>query len=181
MTKRVKYYEIMGILFTVVLGILLHFSYEWSGKSIIFGTFSAVNESAWERLKLLFFPFVFYGLFEYFSFGENSVCFFPVKTAGVLAGLFAAFILFCVCTAVLGRNVIILDNLILIFGTVLAYSISYRCMTTEWCRYFGSAEKNGIAVTIILMLIISFVLFTFFAPHAFLFHDATTNTYGIPL
>lgn len=40
----------------MILGVVLHFTFEWSNNNILVGTFSPVNESIWEHLKLLFFP-----------------------------------------------------------------------------------------------------------------------------
>ena len=55
-----------GILFTLTAGILLHFSYEWSMENPFVALFAPVNESVWEHLKLLFFPFLLASLAEYF-------------------------------------------------------------------------------------------------------------------
>lgn len=52
----IKNWRIIAILFSVVVGSLLHFVYGWSGENRIVGAFSAVNESTWEHLKLAFFP-----------------------------------------------------------------------------------------------------------------------------
>ena len=49
-------YELFGMLFVSILGGLLHFTFELSGFNPIVGTFSAVNESVWEHLKLGFWP-----------------------------------------------------------------------------------------------------------------------------
>ena len=48
--------NLFRFIFISVLGVLLHFTYEWSGNNPIVGLFSATNESTWEHLKLLFFP-----------------------------------------------------------------------------------------------------------------------------
>ena len=48
--------SILSAVFISVLGTLLHFTYDWFGNNPIIGVFSAVNESTWEHLKLLFFP-----------------------------------------------------------------------------------------------------------------------------
>lgn len=48
--------NLFRFIFISVLGVLLHFTYEWSGDNAVVGLFSAVNESTWEHLKLLFFP-----------------------------------------------------------------------------------------------------------------------------
>lgn len=63
MTLKTNIYR---FLFISILGTLLHFTYEWSQNNAIVGLFSAVNESTWEHLKLLFFPMFFLTLFELF-------------------------------------------------------------------------------------------------------------------
>lgn len=40
----------------VVLGVVLHFAWEWSGRSSVVAVVAAVNESTWEHLKLAFWP-----------------------------------------------------------------------------------------------------------------------------
>lgn len=58
-----KKYTLIGIVFSMTAGVLLHFLYEWTGRNPVVGAFSPVNESVWEHLKLLFFPvlYSFYG------------------------------------------------------------------------------------------------------------------------
>ena len=55
-----KYIFISGFLFTSVLGTLSHFFYEWSGDSTFIGLVCPISESAWEHMKLLFFPALLY-------------------------------------------------------------------------------------------------------------------------
>ena len=52
----VKIFAIIAFIITSILGVLLHFAYDFSGRNIIIGLFTPVNESTWEHLKLLFFP-----------------------------------------------------------------------------------------------------------------------------
>ncbi|MGN0592680.1 MAG: DUF6512 family protein [Ruminococcus sp.] len=52
----------MGFLWISVLGTLLHFTHSWSGGNPFIGLFSAVSESVWEHLKLIFFPAASYAL-----------------------------------------------------------------------------------------------------------------------
>jgi hypothetical protein len=51
-----KKWLIIVTLIVIVLGVLMHYVYEWSGESKIVGYISPVNESVWEHLKLLVFP-----------------------------------------------------------------------------------------------------------------------------
>ncbi|MEI3340636.1 MAG: DUF6512 family protein [Eubacterium sp.] len=64
MEKYLKKSNIRAFFFIAVIGTLLHFTYEWTGKNLLVGLFSAVNESTWEHMKLLFMPAFFYFLFE---------------------------------------------------------------------------------------------------------------------
>ena len=55
MKRSLSIWQFAGFTFTAVLGTLLHFLYEWT-QMIAFAPFSAVNESTWEHMKLLFIP-----------------------------------------------------------------------------------------------------------------------------
>ena len=56
MKKEVlKKFTLGGILWTLVIGTLSHFFYQWSGENFLIGLLSPVNETVWEHLKLLFF------------------------------------------------------------------------------------------------------------------------------
>ena len=74
---RIKQFHIVGLLFTLLTGFLLHFVYEWSGDNPLVGLFSPVNESVWEHLKLLFFPILAYSIVEYFIYGKNYPTSYP--------------------------------------------------------------------------------------------------------
>ena len=75
-----------GYTFSVVLGTLLHFVYDWT-KCAIFTPISAVNESTWEHMKILFFPCLFFAVFQYFFFKEYDG-FWWIKLIGALVGVF---------------------------------------------------------------------------------------------
>ena len=56
MKRRLWRWQLAGFIFTAVLGVLLHFLYDWTNESLVVALFSAVNESTFEHMKLLFFP-----------------------------------------------------------------------------------------------------------------------------
>ena len=77
-----------GILFTVLLGSLLHFTYEWSGHLTAVSLFSAVNESTWEHLKLLFMPMFLYSAAETLFLGRCFPGLMKARVFGCIAGMF---------------------------------------------------------------------------------------------
>ena len=58
MKRKLRRWEIVGFAVTGLLGTLLHFVYDWTGEMRVAAAFSAVNESTWEHMKLLFVPFL---------------------------------------------------------------------------------------------------------------------------
>lgn len=125
MNKAFKYTEIAGVLFTVSLGSLWHFLYEWSGNNAVVGLFAPFNESTWEHLKLLFFPALIFLMGEAFFFYKKYESFFTAKLLGVTAGMVIIPLLFYGYTSVLGRHFLAADIGIFIISAVSAYLISY--------------------------------------------------------
>ena len=54
MKQSIPSWQIGGFVFEGALGTLLHFVFDWSGGNVAAALFSAVNESIWEHMKLLF-------------------------------------------------------------------------------------------------------------------------------
>ena len=72
-TKRLRQLEILGTVFVVATGTLAHFVYDWTGRQDLIGLFFAKNESTFEHLKLLFYPFLLYSEFEYILLRHYSL------------------------------------------------------------------------------------------------------------
>ncbi|MCI8518676.1 MAG: hypothetical protein HFJ51_00655, partial [Clostridia bacterium] len=68
--KKIRSYQIFSVLFAFILGTLLHFTYKLSNNNMLVAAFSAINESVWEHLKLLFFPMLLTTIIGYFYIGK---------------------------------------------------------------------------------------------------------------
>ncbi len=92
--------EGLGILFTAALGSFGHFAYDLSKENILVALFCPVNESTWEHLKLLFFPFLLFSLLRLF-FSEKNPLFLPPPYFQVWPQAFflfpKLFMPFCLC------------------------------------------------------------------------------------
>ena len=173
MTKILKKWEIAGFFFVVALGTLGHFLYDLTGQNEIIGKFFATNESTWEHLKLLFFPYVVFMIIEWFFIGKNYKGFVFSKLVGVLSGLVLIVVLFYTYTGVLGQNVDFLNIAIFVIAAAFSFYISYRLLS------------GGIRVTLTLPSLIAFIViavlfvtFTTNPPRINLFKDPVTGSYG---
>ena len=159
-------WQIVETVLIILLGVILHFLYDWSGKNKFVATFSAVNESTWEHLKLAFFPILLFGV-------VNFIFVRPYANNVVFATIIALFssitiitMLFYVYLGVIGKNVDVLNISIFVIVVILAKYIAYRIMLMPdfeniyyilLCSYF------------IFITTFCFVVFTFAPPTINLF------------
>ena len=120
MSKKLRRWELASFLFAAIAGPLLHFTYQWSGENPIVAAFSAVNESTWEHMKLLFMPMFLFSLAEMAVLTEQYRNFLAVKAASILLGLLLIPTLYYTYTGIWGQSRPYLD--IAVFYIALAVS-----------------------------------------------------------
>lgn len=162
---KIRNYQIFSIIFTFILGTLLHFTYKLSGENQFVAIFSAINESVWEHLKLLFFPMLITLIVGYFYVGKNIPNFICSKTIGIIIAMAFTIIFFYTYTGILGTNITIIDVSSFFIATFLGEFISYLLIINKF--------KCNTAVSIIILIIIffCFILFTYYPPNIGLFRD----------
>lgn len=130
--SSLKRLSVIGVVFVMLTGTLAHFLYGWSGENAFVGLFTAVNESVWEHMKLLFFPMLLYGLFMISRLKKDFPCLPSALWAGLLAGTFAIPFLYYAYTFLLGRDVFLLDLATFLFSVLIAFLIA--CKLVLSCR-----------------------------------------------
>lgn len=174
MKKEIPYWQVVGFVFTAVVGTLLHFFFDWTGGSAAAALFSAVNESIWEHLKLLFYPMVLFTLAQWMYWGKDTESFWCIKLIGILLGLGLIVVVYYTYTGVLGVKA---DwfNITLFF---LAAGQAYWVETKLFARGFSCPVCPKLAVAILCLLAVTFTVFTFLPPQIPLFQDPVSGTYG---
>ena len=161
--------------FAVLLGTILHFVYGWTNKSVFVAPFSAVNESTWEHMKILYFPLVIYAFIEsrYFGRAEN---FWYVKLVGILAGLLLIPMLFYGLRGAFGSTPDFV-NIAIFFIVAAAVFVLETHLFKNGALEF---KYPIIPIAAIVIVAVLFVVFTFITPKLPLFSDPITKTYGLP-
>lgn len=152
MNKRYKKITGLGILWTLVLGTLSHFFYQWSHENMLVGLFSPVNESVWEHLKLLFFPALTYMFIERKVMGKAMPGLLGKNLLGLFAGLLVMPLLFYGYTAFSGKSILWVD--IGIFGVcvLLTFLLPYKLRNRQI-----SKEAEGAVRKILWILLAAFL------------------------
>ena len=161
---------VLGFIFTAILGTLLHFVYEWSGKMAVAGFISSVNESTWEHLKLLYLPMVLFGVFEFFSYGRDNPCFLPAKLWGIMSGMIFITAFFYTYRGILGFNVDFLNIFDFFLGAAVAWAMQYKLLHK---RKTCSPIRHGVGLLGLIILGVLFAVFTFYPPDLGIFIDPT--------
>ena len=174
MKRSINLWQLMGYALTSLGGTLLHYLYDWTGKSVLAAPFSGVNESTWEHMKLFFWPAFVFAIVESFFFRdrENFWC---IKLRGLLLGLGLIPILFYTYNGVIGKSPDFINIAIFFISAAAEYIYEARLFKNEDVR----CRSQRLALLILCFIGVLFIVFTFKTPEIGIFKDPITGTYGI--
>lgn len=171
--KKVRNWQITAVLFTLIFGTLLHFTYGLSGNNPIVGTFSAINESTWEHLKLLFFPMLIFATFEGINIYKETNNYIEAKTIAIIFGMLFITVFFFTYTGIIGTNFAVLDIGSFFVGVILSEIILYRIMQMN---SFSTNKTKCLSIILITIITLCFIIFTFNPPNINYFRDPVQLT-----
>lgn len=174
MKKDLFLWQFAGFSLSSLVGSLLHFVYDWTNQNIIVAPFSAINESTWEHMKLIFFPMFFFALFQsrFFKEYKNFPC---VKLVGIITGLLLIPGLFYTLNGVFGKTPDWINILIFFVATATSFFVE----TLLFKKASFNCKKPKLALFIICIIGILFITFTFATPKIPVFKDPITGNYGL--
>ena len=174
MKQRSVLWQAAGFALVTFGGTILHFLYDWTGSSILVAPFSGVNESTWEHMKLLFWPLFLFALVQrrFFRDWKNYWC---VKLAEILLGLVLIPVLFYTYNGAFGKSPDWINIAIFYISALLVFFFEWRAFKKNWLP----CKHPLLAFSVICLVGVLFVVFTFATPQIPLFQDPLTGTYGV--
>ena len=176
MRKRLFFWELAGFLFTSAVGSLLHFVYEWSGGSLAAAVVSAVNESTWEHMKLLFVPMFLFSVVQVCVLGKTYPNFLAVRAVSIVTGLTLIPVLYYTYTGVWGQMRDWANIAVFFLAALGAFLLDFYLLRRN---RLSSPWQQVLGLIVLWALAFCFVWCTFRPPHIALWRDPTTGTYGI--
>lgn len=174
MKKTLWLWQLVGFVFTVIAGVILHFLFDWTNESILVAPFSAVNESIWEHMKLLFFPMLVFAIIESRYIGKDYENFWCAKLIGIVLGTVLIPVLYYVINGVFGPAPDWV-NIAIFFATALvSYYAEIRILKNDLI----DCKSPSKVLALLILIGVIFVVLTFITPKIPLFQDPITNTYG---
>ena len=174
MKKSLWLWQLGGFIFTAVAGVILHFLFGWTNENALVAPFSAVNESIWEHMKLLFFPMLVFAFIESRYISKDYKNFWCAKLIGIVLGIVLIPVLYYVINGVFGPTPDWV-NIAIFFVTVV---ISYYAETRILRDNLVDCKSSSKALAILVLIGVVFMVLTFLTPQIPLFEDPITKTYG---
>ena len=169
-----KTWQIISTIISIILGTLLHFTYQLSGENKIVAVFSAVNESTWEHLKLAFWGIIIMAIIGKFVVKKQISNYWTAQVAGILTAISFITIFFYTYTGILGKNFGIFNIILFIIAMILGGYVIYKIMDNP-----KDLKAEGISILFIIIVLFSFILYTFSPPEIAYFKDPIDGTYGV--
>ena len=172
--KQIKRWQIFATIICLILGVILHFTYEWSNENNIVAAFSAVNESTWEHLKLVVYPILLTSIVGKIILKKDLKNYWFATLIGMISAIAFITVFFYTYTGIIGKNFAILDIGSFFVGVFIAEYIIYKLLISS----IGT-KYNIISSIAILVITFSFIYFTYHPLKINYFQDPVNKTYGI--
>lgn len=174
--RKWRTWETAGLFVVILLGNTLHFVYDWTGQARWAAYVSAVNESTWEHMKLLFVPWLLWTAAQ--CIGLRSLRPAAPRAVGLLAGMAAIPLLFYGYTGVTGVNVGVVNVLIFQAAVLLAFWVSTALQKRG---ALTAPVWQAVGVLVMVALCAAFVLWTVSPPALPIFTDPVDGTRGVTI
>ena len=158
-------YEIVSTIMIMILGVILHYVYDWSNNNTLVGIVSPIDESVWEHLKLLFFPMTLFTIIVYLMKGKDIPNYLCSKVLGIISSMIFTVIAFYTYSGILGSNYTFIDISLFFIAVIIGQVVAYRKIKA------GGECNTQIAWRILVLVFMLFTIFTFVKPEIGLFMD----------
>lgn len=176
--RLILLWEIGAFVFIMLAGSAFHFVYELSGFNSYAALVGSVNESAWEHLKLFFWPGLLYTLVQHAFVKDFVNNYWWGKAMALLITPFGVLLSFYfylgITLPIYGRGFLWADISTGAFGVVLGNIVAYRLLIAPQKQ--PSRELAGRVV--IALMTVAFLTLTYFVPEFFVFEDFIGYEYG---
>lgn len=174
MYLKQKTFFILSTIFSIILGTLFHFAYNFLHKPFILGLFIPISESVFEHLKLVLVPLTLVGIaYTIFFKKENNLWYYILK-AIILSIIFIP-IFHYLYIAIFSNTSAIFDIALYIISMIFSNIYIFLNLT----KSNNTNDKNNVGIILLIAIYFMFILFTIYPPQIELFKDPINNTYGI--
>lgn len=166
---------LISVPFLFILGSILHFAYELSGKNKIIGMVSPVNESIFEHSKLLLIPLmIFWGIGYFFLKDKVNIDnYFLAMLTSIAVSITTMISFYYTYKEFIGNSYLLVD----IFDLLLSFFVGQ--VIANHFYVYGEGIPFFASILITIIIFVSYVYLTFAPFKTPFFYDKKNKIYGI--
>ncbi|MBP3414397.1 MAG: hypothetical protein J6L81_04260 [Clostridia bacterium] len=164
-----------GAVISFGVAVLLHFVWDWSGEFLPVAIFGAVNESVWEHLKIMLWPFLLWSLVIYAVLKTDPKRLLEARMLGALTVIAVTVSVFYIYSGIIGRSIPAVDIILAFVSLTAGELVSIRAINSPYI----TGQYYILAGAALVLLLVMLLCFTVNAPEIGLFRDPVTGLYGI--
>lgn len=162
---------LIDITITCIIGIILHFAYEFSGKNILVALFSAVNNSIWNHIKIIIFSIYIVSLVKMYITPKREKNLWTALFFKIITAIIAMLMLYNLYIFLFMVHNLIVDICIFYIAITLA-SIAQKIILN---KVNVSPVVEDVYKYINLALIILTIIFSIYPLNLNVFRDILNN------
>ena len=159
--------KILTIVLMIILGACMHFvmgALPSGGISAFLGNFFPVNETSWEHMKMMWYPFLVVGII--FSFKTGNRGYFASFVVCAVMAMLMNLGAFCLYQSLLGKTILIVDIMIYVSTMLCGALLACELPQKKW------AQKMPLLwVALAVVITAGIVWLTYFPGEGFVFLD----------
>jgi len=164
-----------GTVFCFAAALLLHFVYDWSGRLRFAAIFASVNESVWEHVKIILWPYLLWSFAVYYLLHPDLRRLVVARTAGAYLTGALVICFFYIYIGVIGRNIAWLNIASTAVWLLVGEIVGMRILNARR----AGREYYLVALAAMVLLVVTLLCFTVSPPQLGLFADPATGLYGL--
>lgn len=184
-TKKFLFMEILGAIVVSAMAVIFHNLYDLTDRNFYLGLISATNESVFEHIKIIFFPYLIWSIIEYILLKpDESKKFITIKLIVLCVISSLVVIFYYTYVGIIGYNIMALDIASAFIYVIIGFIWSYKWITSKGKKNIYSTDifSNGLYYFSIVLFVISIVSLIYFTINPIkipLFYDTESKIYGM--
>jgi len=128
--------EIIGLVFSMIIGTIGHFLYDWSNRNVLFGFLFAKNESTWEHIKLGVTPIMLWTIIELLTSNLNCLLF--AKFISIIVFMLLLLVFYYTYKYIFKKNNMFYDIALFYVCLAISFVVSIVIIKSISCNFLLS-------------------------------------------
>ena len=157
--------EIIGLVFSIIIGTIGHFLYDWSNQNKIIGFLFAKNESTWEHIKLGVTPIILWTIIELKI--TDYECIFFSKFISIITFMLLLLVIYYSYKFIFKFNSLVFDVILFYICLGVSTIVSIKLLDSFYCGIL----LNTIGLIGICSIIFLYYYFNKKTPNLIIFRE----------